>query len=238
MGVLKPSVSRKHLQDAIALDLGDLRARADALCADARARAERIVEEAKAERERLLAGAHEEGFAAGKAEGHEKGLEEGRERGHKEALASHQQELARLHKGYEGALHAYERVRDDMLAEARREILVLATELARRVALRAVELDASVVERQLERVLGMAIEPTRVTLRVHPDDRPRVDEAMPGLIDRFAHSPHARTEDDASLERGSCVLRTDRGEIDASIGTMLDEITSRLLDDDAPGDDA
>ncbi len=233
MGVVKPSVSRRHLQDAIVLDLGDLRARADRLCADAQAQANRTIEEAGLERDRLIATAHEEGFAKGESAGHAQGLEEGHAAGSARALAEKTSELERLKARYEGTLTEYETGRERMLSEARQQILILAAELAKRVALRAVELDETVVERQLERVLTMAIEPSRVVLRIHPDDRASVDEALPALLDRFAQSPHARTEEDDTLERGSCILRTDRGTIDASISTMLDEITDALLPKDA-----
>ncbi|GAB4553663.1 MAG: hypothetical protein Tsb0013_16090 [Phycisphaerales bacterium] len=229
MGVVKPSVSRRHVQDAIVLDLGDLRARADRLCADARATAQRTIEEANAERERLIATAYDEGFEKGQREGHAKGLEDGRAAGHAESLEASAKDLGTLRERYERAVASFEQERDRMLSEARAEVLTLACELARRVTLRAVELDETVVDRQLERVLALAIEPSRVVLRVHPDDRERVEEALPGLLDRFSGSPHARVEDDGGLERGSCVLRTDRGEIDASIGTMLDEIVGAVL---------
>lgn len=229
MGVLKPAVSRKHLQDAIVLDLGDLRARADAMCADARATAQQTVTEAQEERERLIATAAEEGFAKGQREGYEKGEKDGRDAGHTEALKQTAQALDQVRQQHQAALQEFERQRESMLADARRDVLVLAAELARRVTLRAVELDESVVERQLERVLALAIEPTRVVVRVHPEDRSLIKESMPKLLDRYAASAHARVEEDDTLERGSCILRTERGEIDASITTMLDEIVDAVL---------
>ncbi|MEM1423457.1 MAG: FliH/SctL family protein [Planctomycetota bacterium] len=229
MGVVKPSVSRKHVQDAIVLDLGDLRDRAERLCADARETAARTVRDAQDERERLIATAREEGREAGHAAGLAEGREKGRAEGHAEALEQRSAELGALRERYERAIGAYEERREEMLSEARAQVLELACAFAERVTLRAVELDGSIVERQLERVLSMAIEPSRVVLRVHPDDAERVGEALPKLLDRFSSSPHARVEEDGGLERGSCVLRTDRGEIDASVRTMLDEIVGALL---------
>jgi flagellar assembly protein FliH len=231
MGVVKPSVTRKHLQDAIVLDLGDLRARADALCEEARATAHRTVEDAKDERERLISGAREEGYAKGFDEGRTQGLEEGRAEGENKALEEASARLDALRNAYQQALDDYTSERQRMLSSAREDILTLACELAKRVALRTVELDETVVERRLERVLELAIEPTRVVLRVHPDDRETVERALPALLDRFAESPHARIAEDDTLARGSCVLRTDRGEIDASVTTMLDEIVGALLPD-------
>ena len=229
MGLVKPSVSRKHVQDAIVLDLGDLRDRAERICADARETASRTLREAQEERERLIATAREEGRAAGHAEGLEEGREQGRAEGHGEALAQRSEELANLRTRYEKAITEYESRREEMLSEARAQVLDLACALAERVTLRAVALDETTVERQLERVLSLAIEPSRVVLRVHPEDAERVGEALPKLLDRFSSSPHARAEEDGTRERGAGVLRTDRGESDASVRTMIDEIVGALL---------
>lgn len=236
MGVVKPSVTHKHMQDAIVLDLGDLRVRADALCAEAQATANRTVQDAHEERERLISGAREEGFAQGLDEGRTQGAQEGRAEGEKKALEESRERLDALRDAYQRALDEYTNERQRMLAIAREDILTLACELAKRIALRSVELDDSVVGRQLERVLELAIEPTRVVLRVHPEDRHLVEGALPTLLDRYAESPHARVVDDDTLVRGSCVLRTDRGEIDASVTTMLDEIVDTLLPNREPND--
>ena len=234
MGLVKPSTSRRHVEDAIVLDLGDLRERAERLCAEARESASSTIAEAKAERERLIATAREEGYAVGHAEGLEAGTREGHEKGHAAALEASSKELGALRERYERAIADFESQRQQMLSEARAQVLTFACALAERVALRTVELDPSTVDRQLERVLALAIEPSRVVVRVHPEDKPRVEEALPGLLDRFTDSPHARIEEDGELDRGSCVLRTDRGEVDASVATLIEEIVGALL----PGDEA
>ncbi len=229
MAILKPAVSDKHTRGAIALDLGDLRSQAEQLARRAQADAQRILDEARAERERILEGAADAGREKGHAEGVARGLEEGREQGKAAAQADHAAHLGALTQGWNAALDAFQAEREAILSDARHDVLALAVALAEKVTRRLVELDGEIVRAQLERVLALAIEPTRLVVRVHTEDVELAEAAMPELVQRFTSSPHTAVEADDTLTRGSCVVRTDRGTIDASIDTQLDEIVTMLL---------
>lgn len=227
-------IRRAELNDMIhapvAMDLEDLRRRAAGIREAAVAEAQRIVAEAKSERERLLAGARERGHAEGLA----KGLAEGRAKGEAEAggkaLEEHRQRLDALAESWAGALAAFERAREEMLAEARDDVLALALAIARKVTHRAVACDPGVVVEQLARVLSMQARPTGLTVAVHPDELEAVRAALPTVASALGAGAHARLEPDGSLARGSCVVRTDGGgSVDAGIDLQLDRIVADLL---------
>ncbi len=225
-------------RDAVALDLGDLRARGDALVAAAKQHASRVIAEARAERERILAGAREEGLAAGTAEGRLRGEREGRAEGHAAALAQSKERLAALESSWRAALADFESRRDAMLREASRHLLTLALRVARRVVHRVIDADPRVAEAQLEAAMSLITRPTRLRVAIHPDDEPAVREALPSLLARFPLAAHVEFVTDPALSRGSCVARSAGGEIDASIDAQLDAIARALIPPRDPPDAA
>ena len=229
MALIKHAQSDALVRDAIVLDLAQLGRQAEELIAHAKSRAGAVVEDAQRERRRLLSDAREVGRAEGFAEGMVKGLEEGRAKGVEEAREAHGATLTELARAWTDALDRFERERDDMLLKARTDVLALALAMGRRVTGRIVETDPGVVAEQIERILRLVANPTRLTLRVHPEDLQRANEELPALCARFTQATQAQLVPDETVSRGSCVARSDRGEIDASIETQLERIIDALL---------
>ncbi|HMN42368.1 MAG TPA: FliH/SctL family protein [Phycisphaerales bacterium] len=245
MALIKNANASILARDAIVLDLGDLRQQADEIIRQAGVQAARITSEARAERERILVGAtregHEKGFAAGR--------EEGRARGHEEAmagaLAEHSAQLKQVDTGWLACLGEFARRREDLVQDATRDVVRLATVIAERVVKRAVRLDAELVVDQVAAALAVVVRPTQVVLHVHPEDRAIVARALPGLMAAMPSVKHAEMVDDASVERGGCVLRTRAdaeggeegawggGRVDARLSVQIDRIVEALLPGDA-----
>jgi flagellar biosynthesis/type III secretory pathway protein FliH len=248
MAVIKRSQAGEMLKSAIVLDLGDLRRQGELLIASARRQAEGIVSAARAERERILSGAREEGRAEGISEGLAKGYSEGVERGREAALAERRGELAQLEGAWGEALGRLVQAREALVSSARRDVLALAAVIGEKVVKRRIEIDPSVVTAQLEAVLGMVMRPTRLVLRVHPEDRALVEQALPVVLSGRGESAswteHVEVRADAALSRGSVVAELGGeegigggvgggsgrgGKISAEIDVQLDRIVRALL---------
>lgn len=215
---------------AVVLDLGDLSRQAEALRERARAEADRIVREAREERERILRGAAEEGRAAGFEQGLAEGRERGGEEGREQAAAEMGERLREIERGWSSALEEFEGRRGAMLLEARQAIVSLAALVASRVARRAVELDPESAARALESAIALVAAPTRLRVRIHPDDREIVSRRLPALASRLTGAEHVEIEEDASLTRGGCVVETaGGGEIDAAVETQIGRLVGLLL---------
>ncbi|MEM1166930.1 MAG: FliH/SctL family protein [Planctomycetota bacterium] len=250
MPVIKHAEASSIAREAIVLDLGDLDREASRLREQAEVRAAEIITEAKAERERLISGADERGYAEGLERGRADGLKKGREAGREEALAAAKEEFAVLAARWEEALEAFSAARQGLLASARRDVVRLGAAIGEKVARRVIASDGEQVARSLEAALSVLLDPSRLVIRVHPDDAALTEEVLPSLTSRFASEPHAEIAEDATLTPGSCVVRTDRGEIDASIETMLGRVVDAVLegisertellgsDPEAPADEA
>ncbi len=229
MTVIKHADRERLTRNAVVLDLGDLRRTAEAMEANAKARAQAIIDDAIVDRNRILAGAHEQGFDQGRAVGHEKGLAEGRAQGHAEAMSAAQAEAAKTLEGWTVALDHFEGRRDELLLDARADILALAISIAERITKRKIQTDPAVAADQLAAALSLTVAPSRLAVRTHPDDLELTRTTLPTLLQRFTTSPNITIAADPALSRGSIVLLTDQGEVDATIETQLDRIVQTIL---------
>jgi len=184
------------IQDAIVLDLGDLRRQAEQLKARAREQADQIVAEGRAEAERLTANAEQAGYEAGFARGQPEGYQQGLEQGHAEAVANAREQLAQIADAWIAAGQQWDADRRQMLLDARQSMLELALEIAQRVVKRVPQVDPTVVEDQLAAAIDQMARPADVRIRIHPDDRPLIEEAMPRLAETYESLGHAHLIDD------------------------------------------
>jgi type III secretion protein L len=232
MAMIRQADVQSFTRDAVVLNLGDLLAQGEAIKARARAEAAEITAAARQERERIMKGAREEGLALGKKDGLAQGLVEGRAQGQAEALAQTKERLAALDDAWTKTAAEFGAGKDEMLASARRDVLRLACAIAERVVKRAVSLDPTLVRDQVAAALEQVGRATRVRVLVHPDDEPLVREALPSLAACVGGEGQVTLAGEASLSRGSCVVRTvGGGVIDASLETQLDTIARVLLPD-------
>jgi flagellar assembly protein FliH len=249
MALIKNSNASFLARDAIVLDLGDLRQQADEIIRLAHAQAARITAEAKAERARILEGASRDGHAAGFAAGAEEGRKQGREEAMTAALAENSVQLQQVDSGWLACLGEFARRREDLLQEATRDVVRLATVIAERVIKRAIVLDPALVVDQLTAALAVVVRPTQVVLSINASDRPLVEKALPGLMAAMPAVKHAEIVEDATVARGGCVLKTRAdaeggedgawggGTIDARLSVQIDRIVEALLPADPAGPD-
>ncbi len=229
MALIKNALSETMAREAIVLNLSDIRRQGEELRERARAEAAKIVEDGKAERKRLIADAAAEGKKQGLEEGREQGRREGFEGGAAEAREQVAAALGTIEAAWTRAIEEFERARDDMLIEARTDVVRLATAIGARVTRRIVEVDPAAVLGPLESALSIVTRGSRLVVAVNPDDRADVERALPDLAARLASSAHAEVSPDPSLPRGSCVVRTGKGEIDASVETQIERIVAELV---------
>jgi hypothetical protein len=101
--------------------------------------------------------------------------------------------------------------------------------IARRVVKRIPAVDASVVVEQVAAAIDHMARPADATIRIHPDDRELAEQAMPEMAQACEHLQHVHWVDDATIERGGCVVSAGRGRIDAQLATQLDRVIEQLL---------
>lgn len=229
MALIRQADRSRVTRDAVVLNLADVAAQARRVEAAAADAAARIVREAASERDRLVADAAAKGYAEGLAKGRADGYAKGRDEGKAAVMGELAPKLDELQARWATALAEFEVIRERILGELRQDAVGLALLIAQRVIKRTIEVDPGIVASQLEAVAAQLAKPTRLLVRIHPDDEPVSREALPQILARFSNVTHAELVLDPTLDRGSCVARSAGGEIDASITTQIDRIAEALL---------
>lgn len=192
------AIIREHnsaiARDAIVLNLGDLAAQGQRLRDLATDQARGILDKANQQRKQLLDTAAADGYAAGYEKGFAQGVEQGTLRGQEEALAQGTQAAQSLLTSWQEALERFEQQREAMLIQAREDVLRIAVCFAERIVGRVIAVDPLVAARQLERILPLVLRPSRLSVRVHPDDAAQLSSLLPELARRFENARDACIE--------------------------------------------
>lgn len=220
---------------AVVLDLGDVAEQARKLKEAAQAEAKQILERAHQQARELTADAEKKGHETGYAAGYDAGLNEGREAGKAEALEQMQKRLRKLDKQWSEAAETWEQQRTALERDARDAVLQVAMKLGEKIVHRTLETERGIVVDQLDAVLRHVLEPTRITVRAHPDDIELLRTALPELHAKFSSLEHVELVADEALTAGGCVVDHGHGRIDASIEKQLERLGA-MLRPEAPSD--
>jgi flagellar assembly protein FliH len=229
MPVLKQHHTTPAMREAIVLDLGDIGAQAARIRAAAETQASKIIAEAQAKSESLADQLHQEAEKQGYSDGLEKGLAEGREQGRAEALAESSEQLRQLSAAWSQVATEWEQQRIDMEREARQAVLEFALAAAEKIVHRVIEVDESVVVDQAAQALSLVLSAHDASVRIHPVDRPMLEDAMPELIKELASLEHIELVDDETITPGGCIVAFGQGRIDATVERQLQRLVDLIL---------
>lgn len=231
MSIVKQQSATPLIRDAIVLDLGDLGRQAARLRAASEAKARQILADARDEARRIIEAAEKQGFGQGRAEGLAQGKEAGKAEGHAAALAAGTTQVKQITERFSAVAREWDEHRIQLDRDARAAVLNFAIKFAHKLTHRVIETDPRVAAEQVAQALSRVLEPTDVIIRVHPDDRPALQDVLPDLLAGMTDLQHVTLHDDEAVGRGGCLLGLRGGEIDASIDTQIKRITELL----APG---
>lgn len=229
MALIKSHNTQQHAAQAVVLDLGDLRQQADAILARAHEQAERIVNEAQVKAKDIHTQAkqagYDVGYELGKTEGQVEGEKQGLQKAHEEAkVICDQIQQAWIH-----AAEQWDGMRHDMISEAQQSLLKLAMLTAEKIVQRVQTTDPTLIQSQVNAALEYVVAPCAVTIHISPDDRPQLEALLPEMLNQLSNAEHVNLVEDASIQRGGCMVDYGRGRIDARIETQLEQMIQTLI---------
>jgi flagellar assembly protein FliH len=152
----------------------------------------------------------------GRQEGFEKGLAEGRAQ--LTASVSAVNELLR-------ELHA---VRERTLKESEKDIVDLVLKITQKVVRVSRESDRQIVVNAVTSTIPYLVNKGSVTIRVNPEDVAAIEEAKLQIAAVSADIGKVEVLKDNAVSRGSCLLETACGSVDADIDVLLATIETQL----------
>lgn len=229
MPVLKQHHNTPAMREAIVLDLGDIGAQAARIRAAAETQAAKIISDAQAKSEALAEQLHDQAEKQGYSAGLEQGIAEGREQGRAEALAESAEQLRQLSAAWSQVATDWEQQRTEMEREARQAVLEFALSAAEKLVHRVIEVDESVVVDQAAQALSLVLSAHDASVRIHPVDRPMLEDALPDLLNELSNMEHIELVDDEEITPGGCIVAFGQGRIDATVERQLERLINLIL---------
>lgn len=228
MAIIKSKSAAALLNKSSIIDLGDLSRQSTRVLEEAQSKANLIIKEAEDKAQQLIEGASEKGYGDGKEQGMLAGREEGYDTGRAEVLSEFAPQLDELKQSFSKAIEHWEEERKRLYLEAREDVLEFALNMAEKITHKIVQTDPSVVGDQVIEALALLAEPTTAIVSVAPEDRQTVEAMLPDIVQQIANCTHIELQDDPSITKGGCLIKTKQGSIDATIERQIQRIVETL----------
>jgi flagellar assembly protein FliH len=163
-------------------------------------------------------GALEQALVQQGATAHAKGFQEGQAAAHESAYAESVPIIERLGRSLQELAEMKPRLR----REAESDVVQLAVAIARRILHRELTVDAAAMRALVQVALARLSQQEVYRVRVHPGQAEAVRSALEGRSIEVIASQ--------DREPGALIFETNRGKLDASAQTQLDEIQRGLTD--------
>ena len=149
-------------------------------------------------------------------------LRQGEAAGRQKALAELDQMMQQMARSIEAMAGMKSRLRQ----EAERDVVAVALAVARKLLRRQITVDEEAILGLVKAAMENASLREVTEIRLHP----RYLSQLQNYLNQIGAPEAIRATPDTTLELGAVILETDRGSIDASLDTQLEEISRGLTD--------
>ena len=171
-------------------------------------------DDAEPDTETLRQQAYEEGLAKGEEKGYGEGLKKA------EPVVTRMQELlAELEGLWHHLVQTYEAQIIDLVGRA-----------AEKVVLSHVSLDHETIKRSIQQAFGTIPEPVSATIEVNPKEMEYIETLKEDFFTQAKSLKHVSLIPNASVNPGGCRIKTDTGEVDATVESRLDAVRQSIMD--------
>ena len=154
----------------------------------------------------------------------EQGRVKGIEEGHAQCQAKVDEELKRAIQ----LANQIGRARVAALEEQDRDVVEVALAIAQKIILQEVETDKEFIVRQVRQILGLLLNKTLVTLKVHPDDLHVLEPLHEALRAEFLDGDHLSIEGHEDVPLGGCLVEQAGLQLDARLQQQLETVATEF----------
>lgn len=186
------------------------------------------------------AGIHAETARNGFEQGYRKGYVAGETAGHADALTQSKQqfqaEQGDLISAMSDAVKRFDILKEDLLIQAKRDVLELAVAIGEKVTRRLGVYDREAARANAEAAIELLSPGSDLTLHVNPADGDTMRRFAGELAGELNRLQHVNVIEDDSVSPGGCLVASGDRSVDARIDTQLDQIAELLIgsSDDTP----
>lgn len=210
----------------------EARAGATEMMDRAREKAAEVAAQADQEAQALRRQTHEQGLVAGREEGYAKGLSQGQadgaEKAFQEAMGLFTRQTEDLRKLLSESVRRLDEARDQILRQARADLLELSLTIAERITNARARGDIETAQTNLAKAIEMVACGSQVQIRVCPGQLDQLAEYAKGFLQEMGLSESVSFLADEKLAPGDVVLQSRNGQVDARVQTQLDNIIKAI----------
>lgn len=138
--------------------------------------------------------------------------------GYKNGLENAQKEIDKLKAALEDFLSSRYKIYDELMPH----ILEISLEVAKKIIKKEVELSPDVLKNIINEVLGeLSSAEEKITIRTAPDDVDFARASLPEIIETNRLDAKVVIVPDEAVEKGSCIVISNNGVVDANFSTQL-----------------
>ena len=190
---------------------------------DAQRLLEQAREQAEQEQEEIRAGARDEGYRDGYAQGIAKAMED--------SVRDREATAARLEKEVQDFLEKASLARDEMLLQSRDELLELCLSVAEKVVRVSLKSSSEGIVRMIQTATERMKRQEWVHIYISGCDARQLAKISPALTSTLgALSQHIKVVPMGDDESGTCIVETPEEIVDASVSTQMSNIRDVLRD--------
>lgn len=153
--------------------------------------------------------------------------EQARQEGYAAGTEQAERDMAERVAAIAALAEAAVRARAELLQRVEPEVIDLAFEIARKVIGEHLALDREAIAEVARRAISVAGQSDTYYVHLHPDDAQRVEQ----FLHRDTQGTPLQVIPDDRLCPGDCLVRTQHGQVDASIEAQLREIRAHMVGD-------
>lgn len=214
----------------VVFNFEDVRKRGEDYKLQVREQCRQMILDATAEAETL----REKALAEGLREGRENGLRNARqeieEQGRKLADQLVQQKLQSALSSMQSLFQQLNAAGQQCRAEWECDLVRLSAAIAGKIMRIELSHHPERVLELVQDVVELVIGRRSIELRLNPQDMDSFGARLQQMVEENTHGAAVRLTADELVTPGGCLVRTEHGEVDGRLETMLDRITEELLD--------
>lgn len=139
--------------------------------------------------------------------------------GYQEGLAQVTELLAKARVDY-----------DQMIQNARQDMLNLAFRIAEKIIGKKLEMDQTIIIDIAKQALQTVRQSKQITIRVNPDDAKLMREQQDAMADAMGHGRIIDIAEDVKIARGGCIIESEFGTVEAQLQTQLERLKKVLTE--------
>ena len=156
-------------------------------------------------------------------------IKKGYKQGFDEGLKASEEKQQKLLENYTKELEKLSKLREEVFKRSEKGIMNLVLKISKKILNAELSLNPELVRAIVKAGIERAVSPGKMKLRINPQDAKYIQDNLIKITGSTEVVRNIIVERDETIDRGSCIVTNNYGEIDARIEEQLKEIEKECM---------